>query len=477
MTGQPIFFVHPSRKILGNRDNLHTRESLTPSLGLASLCASVRQAGFSPVIIDLRLAHRTVEGLCALIREKKPLFIGITAFTNEMPQAVKTAEVVRALCADLPILIGGPHASALPLETLRDYGAFSIAVVGEAEDTVISLARRFQEGPECDLNGVQGIVVRKAGRFYDFRQRDSDIDINALPMPAWDCFEIEHYNKLFVLSTSRGCPYSCYFCSPNYLGKTVRVKEPLKVVDEIEYLVDSLGARNIQFGDATLSLWKERTAVMCHEIIKRGLHKRITWDCETRADSVSPELLRLMRKAGCRWIAMGVETGSEKILRNVVKKGETKQHMEEAIRLIKRAGLGVRCFFIIGHCGETSRTIRETIQFALQLNPDALSFGLMVPNPGSEIRKLAEAHEGGLKIVSHDWSGYNQFDYQCMELDGLPLAELKKWQSKAYFTFYAHHPLKACAMLFSSSAYNYTLVSTMKIFFRLLMRILGREKS
>ena len=197
--------------------------------------------------------------------------------------------------------------------------------------------------------------------------------------------------------------------------------------------------------------------------MKRGLHKRIEWDCETRADAVSRPLLEKMKEAGCRWIALGAETGNERILREVVRKSESKEQIRQAVKLARDIGLKVRCFFILGHHTETEGTIKETIRFALQLNPDALSFGLMVPNPGSAIRRIAMAGSSGVKILHNRWEHYNQFDYDCYELDNLPLADLKKWRSQAYFTFYMHHPLKALSLFFDRSGYNYNLKALAKI--------------
>ncbi|MBI4639087.1 MAG: B12-binding domain-containing radical SAM protein [Candidatus Tectomicrobia bacterium] len=455
-----ILLIHPSKKVLDKKDDLHGRESLTPSLGLAALAAYLREKGVEVKIIDLRLPHRTMNDVFQAMEELNPTFIGITAFTNEISAAGEVARQIKAHHPNAFVVIGGPHVSTIPLETLREFESFDVGVVGEGEETAFELLEAFMGR---DLTAISGLVLRRGGEIFLTAPRKPLKDLNQLPFPAWDLFEIESYSPIFLVSTSRGCPYPCYFCNPRYLGQKTRIRHFLNVVDEIEILVKRFGAKRIQFADATLSLLGRATSQMCDELIRRGLHRSIAWDCETRADSIDEPLLKKMKEAGCEWIALGVETGSERILRDIVKKGETREEIREAVRLAKRAGIKVRCFFILGHYTETVETIRETISFAKELNPDALSFGLMVPNPGSEIRVLAEEGKGGLRLLHSRWGEYNQFHYSCFESQALPLEELKKWQSIAYFSFYASHPLKALRLFLDQSAYNYTLKSLLTI--------------
>ncbi|MGE4357065.1 MAG: radical SAM protein [Candidatus Omnitrophota bacterium] len=463
-----ILFIHPSRRVLGKKDNLFTNESLVPSLGLASISAYCRKYGIKSKVIDLRLPHCTSKDVLDYISDNKPLLVGITAFTTEVTAGNEIARLIKEFFPQLPIVVGGPHPSIIPRETLSEFTNFDIAVIGEGEKTLIDLIQIFENKEMNRIDYIRGIAFRRQGEIIVNPPPEPMEDINSLPFPAWDYFELEYYHRIFPVSTSRGCPYSCYFCSPKYLGDRVRVRNYQNIVEEIKWLVDRFGAKRLQFADATLGLLKEGAIMMCEEIIRKGLNKKIKWDCETRADSVNLELLRRMKEAGCEWIAFGVETGSERILKEVVKKGETKEEIRHAVRLAKKVGLKVRCFFIIGHYTETVDTIKETIDFALELNPDALSFGLMVPNPGSQIRKLAEEGKNGLRILHNRWEDYQQFNYDCFELENLPLRELKRWQAQAYFTFYLHHPIKGLELFFNRSSYNYRLSGLITLPWRLL---------
>ena len=157
------------------------------------------------------------------------------------------------------------------------------------------------------------------------------------------------------------------------------------------------------------------------------------------------------------------ETGNEKILKEVIKKSTTKDDIRRAVKIARNLGIKVRCFFTLGHLGETRETIKETVDFALELNPDALSFGLMVPIPGSEFRELAEQGKGGLKINKKDWTTYNQFSFDCVESETLSNADLKRLRADALMRFYFHHPGKALKLFFDKSSYNYNLKSFFKL--------------
>lgn len=467
-----ILLIHPSKKILGRNDSLYTNESLTPSLGLGTIASYCRGRGIDIKIIDLRLPGMSINNVLECVKRERPI-IGITAFTNEITSAGQIARFIKDIQPDSFIVIGGPHSSLVPLETLKEFSAFDVAVIGEGEETIVELFYHMRSGSKT-LQVIEGIAYPCGEDFVLNPKRAPLSNLNDLPYPAWDLFEIDRYSGPFMVSIARGCPYTCYFCTPNYLGK-VRTRDPIRIVDEIEYSVEKFMAKQFQFADATLSLLESRIFVLCDEIIKRELHTKIQWDCETRADKINLELLYKMREAGCRWVSLGVETGSDRILRDVIRKGETKEDIVKAVKLIKEAGLKIRCFFILGHYTETVDTIEETIQFALALNPEALSFGLIVPNPGSELRSLAEKNKGGLRILHNSWEDYDQFNYDCFESESLPLKELKRWQSKAYLTFYLYHPLKGLKLFTDRSGYNYNYKAFLKAPLMLLHNLLRRN--
>lgn len=473
MKSRNILLIHASNKVINKKDNIHSKESLVPSLGIAMIAASLRNRGFFPTIFDLRLPHRSMKDILRYVKKENPLFIGIGAFTNEIVQSGECARIIKINFPTVPILIGGPHSTIMPKETLEEFEHFDIAVIGEGEKTVIDLAEMMYKRKN-NLEKLENIAFKKNGRIIIKSNPNLFINnLDELPFPAWDLFEFKYYNKIFVVSTSRGCPFQCYFCSPLYLGKKVRLRSAEKVVEEIEYIAKNFGAKRIQFTDAAFGLSREITEKICDLIIKKGLSKRIEWDCETRADKLDEKILQKMKKAGCKCIAIGVESGNNRILTEVIKKGETKEQIKKGVKLVKKSGIKLRCFFIFGHYTESEKEMKETIKFALELNPDSLSFGLLVPNPGSEVRRMAEKGLGGMKILNNNWNNYNQFDYNCYEKEDMPLMELKRWQAKAYWIFYFYHPLKGLSLFFEGSSYNYNIKSLITIPIQLLKRILS----
>ena len=467
---RPLLLIHPSNRIFGGSDLDHSRETLTPSLGLGYLAAWARHQGIDVRVIDLRLAHRSLDDVTADLAARHPL-IGLTAFTNEIVVAGRTAAAIRERAPGATIVIGGPHATALPERTLAEFPGFDLAVLGEGEETLVDLCRTQSSK---DWETVASLCLRDS-RGNGFRRTAARAplpDLDSLPFPAWDLFEMERYSGPLMIAASRGCPYPCAFCFPTYLGPT-RTRNPQRVAEEMAWAHRTFGARHFQFADATLSLLQDKVAVLCDQLIQTGLARSITWDCETRADRVDPGLLRKMAEAGCAWIALGVETGSPALLKKAIGKGETISQIRQAVTWIRQAGLRVRCFFILGHPGETPRTIRQTIRLAVSLAPDAVSFGLMVPNPGSKVRRLAEQGSYGMRIRHDHWDRYDQLHYSCFESEALPLAHLKRWQAAAYFLYYLAHPGKALSLFTDTSGYGYTPRALVSIPIKLLGHLLG----
>lgn len=472
-----ILLIQPSKKIFSRKDIFYRQELLSPSLGLASIYSYSVKNGIDCNIIDFRLKHIKLEYILEYIKNNNPIFVGISAFTDEIGSAGELANHIKKNFPEVIIVVGGVHVTLLSKETLEEFRNIDIVIIGEGEETTVELYRHIKQYGQIELERIKGLAFRKDGKIFITEPRPAIEDLNSLPITSFDGFEIERYSGIFAISISRGCPYRCYFCAPFYLGQKLRMKTPNRVVDEIDHLLQNYSVKRIQFADASFGIDKSIVKCICEELIRRGINKKLNWDCEARADSLDKDLLVQMKKAGCGWIALGVESGNEKILQETIKKGETKEDIRKAISLIKGIGIGLRCFFTIGHCSETEATINETIDFALELKPDAISFGLLVPYPGTEFRRLAEERKSRLKIISNNWDDYSQFNFNCCESDVLPLEKLKYWQSKAYFTFYSHYPLKIFKLLFEKSSYSYRPYTLFKIPFLLLKNIFWSNRN
>lgn len=456
-----VILIHPSYKLVGRKDNLRGKESLTPSLGLAYLAAYLKSKQIGVKIFDLRIEQISPGKLINILNKEKPSVVGLTAYTEDLNAAFATASIVKKSNKEIYVVIGGPHATALPIETLNTCSDLDAVIIGEGEITLYELVDAIQSNKS--VSGMQGLAVRVDNTPILTEPRPHIDDLDILPFPDWSLFDLKKYCGLFYVSFSRGCPYRCYFCFGRYLGKT-RFRQPKNVVDEIEQNIRRFNAKQIQFADATLSLNRGKTIELCNKIIHRGINKRVRWYCDTRADRMDARLFNLFKKAGCKSVTFGIESGDENLLKTVINKGETKEQMKNAVNWAKEAKIETRCHFIIGHTFETRESIQKTINFAKELDPDIVSFGLMLPLPGTEVRNLAEKCTGGLKLLHSDWSKYSGLNNGCMELDDIPLKELKAWQSKAYLQFYSSRPLKFTKLLFGGQAYNLRSLPSMLIY-------------
>ena len=256
-----------------------------------------------------------------------------------------------------------------------------------------------------DFSQVKGIVYREkdTGQIKKTPPRDLNRDLNTFPNPSRELFDNNAYKKYYskkfgytttAIMSSRGCPFSCDFCSKPVFGNDFRARAATKVADEIEEVI-SLGYSRIWFADDCFTLDRERLIGICDEIIKRGL--KIGWECLSRVDTLDPETVDKMKQAGCLRMFFGIESGNDSILALMKKQITTKQ-VQEALFLCKNSGIKAGAFFIVGYPGENDKTVLETIKFASSLPLDYLSFTLPYPIPGTP---LYERLNG--ELISDEW--------------------------------------------------------------------------
>ncbi len=408
-----------------------------PLLGLGYLAAYLRSYGVSVGIVDamfdrLKFAE-TVERIVAA----RPRLLGLTAMTHEIRRAARVAEAVRQHLPDVRVVVGGPHASALPERTLEEFPAFDFAVVGEGEETLwrlwLAAGCASAETPATaeQLRKIEGLAFRDGDRVEVNARRDWMRDLDSLPPPAWDLYGRADVYQVYA---SRGCPFQCIFCM-RVLGDQVRFRSPGNVVDEVERVVERYGAKRIDFSDETFTLRRSWALEICDEMERRGLHKKIEWFANGRVNSVDEELLGRMRRAGCVRVGYGIESGNQSVL-NVAHKGTTLEQIERAIAATRRAGLEMEAFYILGFPGETRQTAWDTIRLAARLNTTTAAFGIMVPYPGTQVAEMAARGEGGYRLISTNWSDFDKHLGNAMELQTLSRAQLERLQAQAYLWFY-----------------------------------------
>lgn len=407
---------------------------ILPPLGLAYLASYLRNDGIEVRIIDLAAIDASDDDATYQISREMPDIVGITAATNTVDEAFNLAEITKEIFPKIPVVIGGPHASILPEDTLRQCASIDISVKGEGERLLLEICRHG------NLSDIKGISYRVDGEIVTNPARPPIEDLDSLPFPARDLLPNQKYQTVGVRRypfatavSSRGCPYGCNFCAISHIHtRTFRHRSPENFVAEVDQIVAEFGIRELNILDDNFTLIQERATRICELLINRGHDLEWKLGNGIRADRVDRSLLGMMKKAGCYRVAFGIESGNEAILKNI-NKGETLADIRQAVKWAKQEGLETEGFFILGNDGDTEATMRQTIDFAKDLELDLAQFGVFIPFPGtSYTRKIEE--EG--RIFPVPWRNYNAFNAPIFEHGELTPELMSRMQKLAYRNFF-----------------------------------------
>ncbi len=358
------------------------------------------------MILD-QLRHKVPEEtLIRSIAGEQPDILGFSAYSRDIFQVKKLMSRAATIVPNAKIVLGGVQMSLMPRRTfeyLREY--IDYGFTGESELAFSEFVETLEAGgAEDKFNEIPGLVWRKGGEIKVNAGTRID-DLDKIPFPKWKLMPPAGYPKAphgafyrqypyAPMITSRGCPYPCTFCSAGSLsGKKVRYRSIENVIEEIRYLKKDFGVKEIHIEDDNFSMKKERVIDFSECLLKEGLG--ITWAFPNglRLDNLDLGTLRLMRKAGCYAVNVGIESGDAEILKKI-KKGITKDKIKASIALAKKAGLDIGGFFIIGFPGETLEQMNNTIDFAPKLELDRIGISYFQPYPGSEeYQKLCDTGE------------------------------------------------------------------------------------
>ncbi|MBN1337299.1 MAG: cobalamin-dependent protein [Deltaproteobacteria bacterium] len=414
-----------------------------PPTGLASVAGSLAAAGEFVRVVDMFAEGLGGQEVLERAVRFRPDVVGMSVMTPSAPVCAELSSRIRAAVPGVRILWGGVHADVFGPEIV-EAGHADAVVHGDGERAAVEILAAWSEGR--DLSGIRGVTWAQDGRAVLNEVRPPDPDLDTLPWPAWDLFPIHRYGLLpfadmakpvLTLAASRGCPYRCAYCSLLHLhGKTYRRRDPVKVVDEYQWLLERFGVRQVGFVDPIFPLHIEDLRSFCEEILRRGLQERCVWLSETRADRLDPETCRLMYASGCRRVLLGIESGSVRLLENVNKRLDVEE-VRNGVQNAREAGIQTVGLFMIGLPGETPVLTRQTVEFAVSLDLDFAKFAITVPFPGSAL-----FHDAWQKtLFRDDWENYVTFnpdpDRLVYHPDGYDPAELIRMQSWALRRFYA----------------------------------------
>lgn len=362
----------------------------------------------------------------------------ILVVETSVPSFYYDLEMLRRLSlSGFPIVLCGPHVEIYKKEFLEKNDFVDFILFNEYEFTLLNLIKALQQGKK-DLSHIKGLIWRDHKNNVIKNPPSSPVDINLLPWPYREGLPMGRYWDLpggiplpsVQVVASRGCPFSCNFCLwPQVLFgcRTYRTRKVEDVVNEMEYLVREKGFRSIYFDDDTFNIGKERIVRLCKEIIDRGLNT-IPWAVMAKADLMDNELLEMMRKAGLYSIKYGVESASQELVDNCGKCLDLAK-CEEVVKYTKSLGIKVHLTFTFGLPGETKKTLKKTIEYALKLDPYSLQFSIITPFPGTDLFKELELKG---KILTKDWSLYDGHSSCVFQPDNLSPQDLKKAKEYAY---------------------------------------------
>lgn len=415
-----------------------------PCIGVAYIAGALEHHGDEVAVIDMFAEGFSADKVLALVKDHKPALVGMTVLTPSEPICSILTKMIRSVLPNVKIVWGAVHAEVFAKDIVLEKKA-DFVVHHDGEETICELVDALEAG-ETDFSSIDGLTWRaKDGTPVTNKERRLLQDLDSLPYPAWHLFPYHKYGLLpfadfakpvLTMTGSRGCPYRCDYCSLiNTGGKVYRRRDPIKIVDEYEYLVDRYKVKQIGFVDPIFPLVKKDLKPFCDELVNRGLDKRCQWLSETRCDRLDKETTELMYYGGCRRVLMGIESGSDLLLGNVNKNITTKK-VREGVANAKAAGLQTVGLFMIGLPGETPEMTRETVEFSIDLDLDFAKYAITVPFPGSKLFEDRWQKD----LFRDDWENYTTFnpdpDRLIYHPHGYNPEELIKMQSWALRKFY-----------------------------------------
>jgi anaerobic magnesium-protoporphyrin IX monomethyl ester cyclase len=410
-----------------------------PPLGLGLIAAILEKAGYIVTLLDANALGLKPEDIPGMIAGAD--VIGLTAMTPTISTALKIANLIKQANPTVKIIMGGAHATMLPRETMASSPDIDIIVRGEGDESIIEVMKALEENRP--LESIPGISFRADGIVLQTADRLNNVDMDSLPYPAYHLLPWKRYRPhpphgmsmpFAAMVTSRGCPYRCAYCSKPVFGSKFRAQSPARVVDELAYLKDRFGVKEVAFYDDSFTVDKKRVHAIADRIISSGL--KINWTCETRVNLVDKELLHHMQMAGCYAVAYGIESASPATIKTL-QKDTTIEQVETAVQASREAGLLVVGYFMLGSPGDTPEIIQQTIDFAKKLKVDFAQFSVTTPFPGTELYDIyMQNRKESISWDNFVYAGTDNPTTPVFESDKLTRDDLIKWLTRAYREFY-----------------------------------------
>jgi len=414
-----------------------------PPLGIASIAGYLKSKGVDVGLVDMEVERVGLSYLDKLISENKPKMVGVTVMSPLFSRAKTICEMVKEKFGknDEKIITfaGGAHANSKPDSLLTD-APFDFVIRGDGEYITYELFDAIKNRAG-DVSGIQGISFIEDGKVIHQGKISVIKDLDALPLPARELLKNYRYfsilaknNPCTSIVTSRGCPFSCYFCAQSSNNNVFRQRDHVKAVDEMEWVVKDFGIRDFEIFDGTFNANRNWVLKFCRELSGRRLDS--SWRCRCRTELFDEETTNAMKEAGCQVVSLGIEAATEKTLK-FYKKPASIEVLEEKLDIIKRSGIEIYAFFMLGSPTESMDDLVTTIEFARKHCFDYASFAVLTPFPGSDFYDMS-IKEGWLVnkdiIESHiQLDSLNEAVFNHPKLSSI---EIKNAYKLAYKRFY-----------------------------------------
>jgi radical SAM superfamily enzyme YgiQ (UPF0313 family) len=417
--GKSVLLIYPRYKYL-------LASSLEEPLGLLYVASALRQAGWDVDLLDLTF-EKDLTRLSELL-DKKPTAVGMSVTSPILDRALEVLAFIKDRSPTVPVIMGGPHATAFPEDGLSK--GFDFCIIGDGERAVVSLVEGIRTGDMLNVPGLAYQTPSGEKRTHDPLYVE---DLDSLPFPNRSLLDYGKYEKVGLITT-RGCPYKCFYCKPmqdKLFGRKIRRRSPANVAQEIAQVTEQMGKRLIHFRDDTITIGGLDWFTEFNRLINTSIPGGISFQCNSRVDQVTDEKLKLMKEAGCNQIFFGVESGSQKVL-DFYKKGTTPEQAVEAFRLCKKYKIQTVAAIMLGAPVENVEDVKLTYNLVKKIKPDNWIVYTTTPFPGNYLYEYAK--ENKLLRVSKSEEFDNAMNkrngFMPIELKNLSSEDLKKYSNK-----------------------------------------------
>jgi anaerobic magnesium-protoporphyrin IX monomethyl ester cyclase len=395
---------------------------------LAYATAVLERAKIEVMLVDGIAENLTELQFIDRIKLYQPELIVLEASTSSIDADIDIAQRIKPAIPSSKLAFCGPHIFMYQAEFMQEHLELDFVLQGEYEYTLLELVNQLQT--QQDLAKVSGLIYRYNGTVIVNPTRPVIENLDKLPWPSRKMLPMTKYCDLgnvlpqpgVQMWASRGCPYQCIFCSwPQimYGGHKYRVRNPVDVIDEMEWLVKEYGFKSVYFDDDTFNIGKERMLKISAEIKKRNLN--IPWAIMARADTITIDTLKSMQDAGLIALKYGVESGVQELV-TACQKSLDLHKVTETVRKTKELGIKVHLTFTFGLPGETKETIKQTVAYAVELDPDTVQFSIVTPYPGSKYFEMLDKKG---YILSKNWQEYDGYNRAVIRTDNLTQQDLE----------------------------------------------------